>query len=94
MDCKKTGNNDSKHDKIYAIDRQDNAPLAGGASRLSKEGYKMIKKELLEILCCPADKGEIVEQNGKIVCLKCGRRYPVRDGIPIMLIEEAEEPGH
>ena len=51
----------------------------------------MINKELLEILCCPADKGEVVEKDGKIVCKKCGRRYPIRDGIPIMLIEEAEK---
>ena len=52
----------------------------------------MIKKELLEILCCPADKGDVTEKDGKIVCLKCGRRYPIRDGIPIMLVEEAELP--
>jgi uncharacterized protein YbaR (Trm112 family) len=26
------------------------------------------------------------------VCKKCGRRYPIRDGIPVMLIEEAELP--
>ena len=51
----------------------------------------MIKKELLEILCCPADKGDVVEEGGKIVCKKCGRRYPVRDDIPIMLVEEAEK---
>jgi uncharacterized protein len=52
----------------------------------------MIKKELLEILCCPADKGEVIEQDGKIVCLTCSRRYPIRDGIPIMIIEEAKKP--
>jgi uncharacterized protein YbaR (Trm112 family) len=52
----------------------------------------MIKKQLLDILCCPADKGDVVEKDGSIVCAKCGRRYPVRDGIPIMLVEEAETP--
>ena len=28
----------------------------------------------------------------QIVCLQCGLRYPVRDGIPVMLVEEAEGP--
>jgi uncharacterized protein YbaR (Trm112 family) len=54
----------------------------------------MIRKELLEILACPADKGEIIydEENDKLICQKCGRRYPIHDGIPIMLIEKAEMP--
>ncbi|MEK7397686.1 MAG: Trm112 family protein [Candidatus Poribacteria bacterium] len=54
----------------------------------------MIKKELLEILACPVDKGDIVydEENDKLICQKCGRRYPIHDGIPIMLIEKAEMP--
>jgi uncharacterized protein YbaR (Trm112 family) len=54
----------------------------------------MIRKELLEILACPADKGDIIydEENDKLICQKCGRRYPIHDGIPIMLIEKAEMP--
>ena len=59
---------------------------------MPREGHEMIKKELLDILCCPADKGDVVEKEGSIVCLKCGRRYPIREGIPIMLVEEAELP--
>ena len=31
-------------------------------------------------------------QAGRLVCTQCGRRYPIRDGIPVMLIEEAEPP--
>ncbi|HGE72628.1 TPA: Trm112 family protein [Candidatus Poribacteria bacterium] len=52
----------------------------------------MINKELLEILACPADKGDIIydEKNEKLICKKCGRKYPIQDGIPIMLIEKAE----
>ena len=53
----------------------------------------MIDKELLEILACPACKAEVKLEGEKIVCLGCGRRYPIRDGIPIMLIDEAETPG-
>ena len=53
----------------------------------------MIDKELLEILACPACKAEVKLEGEKIACLKCGRRYPIRDGIPVMLIDEAEMPG-
>jgi len=56
----------------------------------------MIDKELLDILACPVPDchGEIKldEENQKLVCQKCGRRYPIRDGIPVMLIDEAELP--
>ncbi|MBI3780068.1 MAG: Trm112 family protein [candidate division NC10 bacterium] len=53
----------------------------------------MIDKELLEILACPACKADVVleEQAARIVCTACGRRYPIRDGIPVMLIDEAEQ---
>jgi hypothetical protein len=52
----------------------------------------MIDKELLEILACPLCKTDVKLEDDKIVCTKCGRRYPVRDDIPIMLIDEAELP--
>lgn len=53
-----------------------------------------VDKELLEILACPNDLGDVEyrESEEVIVCLKCGYRYPVRDGIPVMLIDEAEKP--
>lgn len=51
----------------------------------------MIDEELLKILACPACKADVRLEKDKIVCTKCGKRYPVRDGIPVMLIEEAEE---
>jgi len=48
-----------------------------------------IDGELLKILACPACKTNVVQEEGKIVCTHCKRRYPIKDGIPIMLIEEA-----
>ena len=50
----------------------------------------MIDKELLEILACPACKADIKLENEKIICTSCERKYPIRDGIPVMLIDEAE----
>ncbi|MBN2119441.1 MAG: Trm112 family protein [Candidatus Omnitrophica bacterium] len=51
----------------------------------------MIDQELLKILACPSCKADVRLENEKIVCTGCGLRYPVKDGIPIMLIEEAEK---
>ena len=50
----------------------------------------MIDDKLLNILACPACKSDVKLEGERIVCNKCGRRYPIRDGIPIMLIDEAE----
>lgn len=50
----------------------------------------MIDKELLDILACPACKGNVELKEDRIVCKKCGKRYPVKNGIPVMLIDEAE----
>jgi hypothetical protein len=49
----------------------------------------MIPKELMDILVCPACRGDLAEEDSELACTNCGLRYPVRDGIPIMLIEEA-----
>jgi uncharacterized protein YbaR (Trm112 family) len=48
--------------------------------------------DLLEILVCPVDKAKVQPQGARLVCVQCGRAYPVRDGIPIMIINEAEMP--
>jgi uncharacterized protein YbaR (Trm112 family) len=55
----------------------------------------MIDKELLEILACPQCKTEVKLEGDWIICQnpQCGLRYPIRDGIPVMLIDEAEKPG-
>ena len=51
-----------------------------------------ISKELLEILACPVCKEEVgltPDGNG-LKCVKCHRVYPIRDGIPVMLVDEAK----
>jgi uncharacterized protein YbaR (Trm112 family) len=50
-----------------------------------------IKKELFDILCCPKCKGDLrlaTSEEG-LICDKCKVMYPIRDDIPVMLIDEA-----
>lgn len=48
--------------------------------------------ELMQILACPQCKGGLSrrEEPEALVCGECRLAYPVRDGIPVMLIDEAE----
>ncbi len=50
-----------------------------------------IDKELLEILACPQCKGDIrlSEKGDGLICAKCKLMYPIREDIPVMLIDEA-----
>jgi uncharacterized protein len=52
----------------------------------------LIDPMLAEVLVCPVDKADLTEdvEAARLECTECGRRYPVRDGIPIMLVEQAE----
>lgn len=52
----------------------------------------LIDSSLAEVLVCPVDKAELTQDEPaqRLVCTSCGRRYPVRDGIPIMLVDQAE----
>ncbi len=54
----------------------------------------MIDKELLEILACPKCRTKVKLEGERIVCTnpQCGLRYPICNGIPVMLIDEAEKP--
>jgi uncharacterized protein YbaR (Trm112 family) len=53
----------------------------------------MLSKELLEILVCPACKGDLEydQVNAKLICHACRLRYAIEDDIPIMIVEEAEK---
>ena len=55
------------------------------------EERMIIDKELLEILACPKCKGNVRlnEKNEGLVCDRCRVVYPVKDGIPVMLVDEA-----
>jgi len=48
-----------------------------------------IDPALLAILVCPVDHAPVTDEGAHLACGTCGRRYPVRDGIPVMLVSEA-----
>ncbi|GAA1924481.1 Trm112 family protein [Nocardioides hwasunensis] len=55
-----------------------------------------IDPQLLSIIVCPACHGELVASvdSGvdELVCQGCGNAYPVRDDIPVLLVDEARKP--
>jgi uncharacterized protein len=54
----------------------------------------MVDKELLDILVCPACRTKVdLVRDQWLVCRNadCRRKYPIRDGIPVMLIEEGDK---
>jgi uncharacterized protein YbaR (Trm112 family) len=51
-----------------------------------------ISPELLEILVCPMGKSELELNGDRLTCKRCGPVFAIKDGIPIMLIEEAQLP--
>ncbi len=56
----------------------------------------MVSQELLDILRCPVcvqeGKGQLtLVKETWLVCHNCGRKYPIRDDIPVMLIEEGDK---
>jgi uncharacterized protein YbaR (Trm112 family) len=58
-----------------------------------------LDQKLLEILACPSDDhaslrpGTPADPDADVLtCISCGRQYPVTDGIPVLLLDEATEP--
>lgn len=63
---------------------------------MSTADQPAISPELLAIIVCPACKGELTltttDGADELVCGGCGLAYPVRDGIPVLLVDEARTP--
>jgi uncharacterized protein len=55
-----------------------------------------LSEELLAIIVCPDCHGDLApvetEDGGELVCQACGLAYPVRDDIPVLLVDEARRP--
>lgn len=47
---------------------------------------------LLSILACPVCLRTVEKQGAALVCVQCGRRYPIKNGIPVMLVDAALPP--
>lgn len=54
----------------------------------------MISPELLEILRCPLDPSHtrLSLENERLICERCRLRFPIKDGFPVLIVEEAELP--
>ena len=57
-----------------------------------------LDRQLLEIVRCPACHGTFAEpsgdeESGELSCTGCGAAYPIRNGVPILLVDEARRPG-
>ncbi len=48
-------------------------------------------QELLDILACPKCKGPLRNAGEALVCPACRLKYSIREGIPVLLVEEAEK---
>jgi uncharacterized protein len=78
----------SRDEWLICTRRRADGKVCAGLS--SPEVSGVLSEELLSILACPACKSKVVLENDLLVCNACGRRYPIRDGIPVMLIEEGD----
>jgi uncharacterized protein YbaR (Trm112 family) len=54
----------------------------------------LVEPGLLDILACPSCHAPLTEQDTDLLCTSsaCGLAYPVRDGIPVLLVDEARKP--
>ena len=69
--------------------------MSTGAPSDPPEDTLGLDPQLLEILRCPACRGElrVDAAAAELVCTgECGRAYPVQDGIPVLLVDEARLP--
>ena len=55
-----------------------------------------LDSHLLDVIVCPACRQSLAadEAAEELVCVGCGLAYPVRDDIPVLLVDEARTPPH
>ena len=71
------------------------APVPDAGIPADQVEHRAVDPKLLEILVCPLTKSALRydEARQELVSDKAGLAYPIRDGIPIMLVDEARELG-
>ena len=80
----------------HAVETQINIAIAGGRNRTIVAVYSRwmpVDPALLEILVCPVTRGplEYDAEAGELISRQAGLAFPIRDGIPIMLVDEARQ---
>jgi uncharacterized protein YbaR (Trm112 family) len=70
----------------------NSAPVLSRVFSILEETVMPISEQLLEILVCPADRAkvELKPDGSGLKCVECRRVYPIRNDIPVMLIDEAK----
>jgi len=53
----------------------------------------MLNAELRALLVCPVDHQPLRDDDAALICTACARRYPIIEGIPMMVVEDTE-PSH
>jgi uncharacterized protein YbaR (Trm112 family) len=51
-----------------------------------------IDPALLAIIVCPDCRGDLSLTGSELICQTCGLAYPIRDNIPVLLVDEARKP--
>lgn len=51
-----------------------------------------LSAEFLDIIVCPDCRGSLEPDGDELVCTSCGLAYPIVDGIPVLLVDEARRP--
>ena len=51
-------------------------------------GEETMMDEMLKLLVCPVDHARLDLEADVLVCQACGRRFPIEDGVPNMLVED------
>jgi uncharacterized protein YbaR (Trm112 family) len=77
--------------RAAAVARSRPVCYSEGAEKQRSKSPMSISQELLEILVCPLCKAPVrlKPDNSGLKCEKCHRVYPVKDDIPVMLVDEA-----
>ena len=52
----------------------------------------MLRENILYDLVCPIGKFPLIQNGDMLICTNCGAKYPVREGIPMLLIDDAILP--
>ena len=60
--------------------------------QISKYNAAVFEPKLLEFVACPACHSPLTQPDDcELLCIACGRKYPVRDGIPVLIVEQAQK---